>query len=87
MISREFKVDIKTFRRRQLTMLQHKLRVVMKCYTVNSFLLNDTNNTFSFQKSFKKCGIQINDSTINTGKYEVTEIPGSSEIILKVYVD
>ncbi len=87
MISREFKVNLKTFRRRKLTLLQHKLRVVMKCYTVNNFLLNETDNSFSFQKTFKKSGIQINDSTVNTGKFEVVEIPESDEIILKIYVD
>ena len=87
MISREFKVNLKTFRRRKLTLLQHKLRVVMKCYTVNNFLLNELDNSFSFQKTFKKSGIQINDSTVNTGKFEVVEIPESDEIILKIYVD
>lgn len=87
MISREFKINLKTFRRRKLTLLQHKLRVVMKCYTVNNFVLNDVDNSFSFQKTFKKSGIQINDSTVNTGKFETSEIPGSDEIILKVYVD
>lgn len=59
----------------------------MKCYTVNNFLLNDVDNTFSFQKTFKKSGIQINDSNVNTGKFEVTELPESDEIILRVYVD
>ena len=87
MISREFKISLKTFRRRKLTLLQHKLRVVMKCYTVNNFVLNDVDNTFSFNKTFKKSGIQINDKTLNTGKFEATEIPNSDEIILKVYVD
>jgi hypothetical protein len=87
MISREFKINLKTFRRRKLTLLQHKLRVVMKCYTVNNFVLNDVDNSFSFQKSFKKSGIQINDTTVNTGKFETSEIPDSDEIILKVYVD
>ena len=59
----------------------------MKCYTVNNFLLNDADNSFSFQKTFKKSGIQINDTTVNTGKFEAIEIPDSNEILLKVYVD
>lgn len=87
MISREFKINLKTFRRRKLTLLQHKLRVVMKCYTVNNFILNDVDNSFSFQKTFKKSGIQINDTTVNTGRFETTEIPDSEDIILRVYVD
>jgi hypothetical protein len=87
MIGREFKINLKTFRRRKLTLLQHKLRVVMKCYTVNNFVLNETTNTFSFQKTFKKSGIQINDTTVNTGRYETIDIPESEDIILKIYVD
>jgi hypothetical protein len=87
MLSREFKINLKTFRRRKLTLLQHKLRVVMKCYTVNNFVLNDQDNTFSFQKSFKKSGIQINDDTVNTGNFEVTDILNSDEILLRVNVN
>lgn len=59
----------------------------MKCYTVNNFILNDSDNTFSFQKTFKKSGIQFNDSTINTGRFEVVETADSKEIVLKIYVD
>lgn len=87
MIYREFKINLKTFRRRKLTLLQHKLRVVMKCYTVNNFFLNDSDNTFKFQKTFKKSGIQIVDNTINTGRFEVNPIPDSEDILLKIYVD
>lgn len=87
MISREFKIDLKTFRRRKLTLLQHKLRVVMKCYTVTNFALNDADNSFSFQKTFKKSGIQFTDNAVNTGRFEIIEIPESSDIILKIYVN
>lgn len=87
MISRSFKINQKVFRKRKLTLLQHKLRVVMKCYTINNFILNDQNNSFTFQKTFKKNGIQINDSTINTGNFLVEEVPGSEEIILKLNVN
>lgn len=87
MFTREFKVKLKTFRRRKLTLLQHKLRVVMKCYTVNSFTLNDTNNSFSFKKTYKKMGVTINDAVINTGKFEIIETSDPEEIILKVYVN
>jgi len=85
-MTRDFKVSLKTFRRTKLTYLQHKLRTVMKCYTVNSFILNDVDNTFVFKKTFKKCGIQINDNTLNTGKFEIIEIPDSDDIIVKIYV-
>lgn len=87
MISREFKIDLKTFRRRKLTLLQHKLRVVMKCYTVTNFTLNDADNSFSFQKTFKKSGVQFTDNSVNTGYFEIIEIPDSNDIILKIHVN
>jgi len=87
MIVREFKINKISFRKRKLTLLQHKLRVVMKCYTIHNFLINDENNSFSFQKTFKKSGIQIIDSTINTGKFNVIDLDESNEIILQINVD
>jgi len=53
MIAREFIIEKKLFLRRKLTILQHKLRVVMKCYTVVNFQLDDNENKFSFQKSYR----------------------------------
>lgn len=87
MITREFKIEQKVFRKRKLTLLQHKLRVVMKCYTINNFALDELKNSFSFQKTYKKSGIQINDPTINTGNFQVIEMDNSEEIILKLNVD
>lgn len=87
MITREFKINQKVFRKRKLTLLQHKLRVVMKCYTINNFVLDDLNNSFTFQKTFKKNGIQINDTTINTGNFQIIDLESSEDIILKLNVN
>lgn len=87
MISREFKIDLKTFRKRKLTILQHKLRVVMRCYTITNFILNDSDNTFSFQKTYRRSGIQFTDSSISTGKFEAVETGVEDKIILKIYVN
>lgn len=87
MISREFKVKLKEFRRKKLTLLQHKLRVVMKCYTVQDFNFNEDNNTFTFQKTYRKYGVKVVDPTINTGGIEIKETENSEDIILKVYVN
>lgn len=87
MISREFKIDLKTFRRRKLTILQHKLRVVMKCYTITNFVLNDSDNTFSFQKTYRRSGIQFTDSSVSTGKFETIEVEGDDKITLKINVN
>jgi len=87
MITREFIIEKKLFLRRKLTILQHKLRVVMKCYTVVNFKLDDNENKFSFQKSYRINKVRIDDSNTNTGGYSIEEIPTTDKIILKIYVD
>jgi hypothetical protein len=87
MIAREFIIEKKLFLRRKLTILQHKLRVVMKCYTVVNFQLDDNENKFSFQKSYRINKVRIDDSNVNTGGYSIEEIPTTDKILLKIYVD
>lgn len=87
MITREFIIEKKLFLRRKLTILQHKLRVVMKCYTVVNFNLDDNQGKFSFQKSYRINKIRIDDSNVNTGGYSFEEIPTTDKILLKIYVD
>lgn len=87
MIAREFIIDKKLFLRRKLTILQHKLRVVMKCYTVVNFQLNDNENKFSFQKSYRINKVRIDDSNTNTGGYSIEDIPTTDKVLLKIYVD
>jgi len=87
MIAREFIIEKKLFLRRKLTILQHKLRVVMKCYTVVNFQLDDNENKFSFQKSYRINKVRIDDSNVNTGGYSIEEIPTTDKVLLKIYVD
>jgi|688.fasta_scaffold1572085_1 hypothetical protein len=87
MIAREFIIEKKLFLRRKLTILQHKLRVVMKCYTVVNFQLDDNENKFSFQKSYRISKVRIDDENVNTGGYSIEEIPTTDKILLKIYVD
>ena len=87
MIAREFIIEKKLFLRRKLTILQHKLRVVMKCYTVVNFQLDDNENKFSFQKSYRISKVRIDDQNVNTGGYSIEEIPTTDKILLKIYVD
>jgi hypothetical protein len=87
MIGREFTIDKKTFLKRKLTILQHKLRVVMKCYTVVNFKLYDSENKFEFQKCYRVNKIRIDDPTLNSGKYSIEEIPSTDNIVLKIFVD
>jgi hypothetical protein len=87
MIARTFKISLKTFRRRKLTFLQQKLKTVMKCYTVQNFVLNDSENTFTFSKTYKKNGVIINSDSTTSGGFSIFEIPDSEDIIVKIYVD
>lgn len=87
MITREFIIEKKLFLRRKLTILQHKLRVVMKCYTVVNFQLDDNESKFSFQKSYRINKVRLDDSNINTGGYSIEEIPTTDKVLLRIYVD
>jgi len=59
----------------------------MKCYTINGFVLNDAESTFSFSKTYKKMGVVINVDTVNTGGFYTFEIPDTEDIMVKIYVD
>lgn len=85
MITRSFIINSDKFKRRKLTTLQHKLRVVMKCYTVFDFFLNENNNTFVFKKSHKINGIKLNLDKEHSGHYRVEEI-NENEINLHITV-
>lgn len=74
MYSRDFKLDKRKFRRRKSSILQHKLRVVMNCYTIVDFLLDDEKNSFSFKKSHKINGLRMNDSKEYAGRFEVYDL-------------
>lgn len=72
MTSREFIIDANRFDRRVLTELQHKLRTVLKCYTITDFLLNE-NGTFRFKKSYMIRKIRIDDPKEYAGSYAVSD--------------
>lgn len=52
MITYEYSTDVKRFRKRLISDLQHKLRVAMKCYTILNFHLNE-DKTFTFNAKFR----------------------------------
>lgn len=54
--------------------LQHKLRVVMKCYTVKNFIINEEDNTFTFNKTNRVRGIVISDKKNYSGSYETSKL-------------
>jgi hypothetical protein len=78
MYFKDFKIKKKIFRRRKSSTLQHKLRVLMKCYTVVDFYLDDENNKFTFKKTHKINGLKMNDPKEYSGRFEETEVDDES---------
>lgn len=81
MTSREFIIDAKRFDRRTLTEVQHKLRTLLKCYTITGFEMLDGGN-FKFKKSYMIRGARLDDpkeyhgfyviENVNEGKYKLS---------------
>ena len=89
MISQKFEISIREAEKRLTSTLQHKLRIVMKCYTIVNFQINENEQTFSFKKTNRIRGIVINDSKTYNGSFVLekkeTSIEGK-EYILNVVV-
>lgn len=74
MVYKDFKIKKKVFRRRKLSTLQHKLRVIMKCYTVVDFDLDFDTQEFTFKKTHKINGLKMDDPKEYSGRFEVKDI-------------
>lgn len=85
MVAKQFLVDSDRFNRRTRTTIQHKLRVVMNCYTISEFVMNEHNNTFSFKKNYKIHGKRLEDPKQFTGYFTVENVDNEkSKIIIVV---
>lgn len=78
MVFKDFNISKKIFRRRKLSTIQHKLRVLMKCYTVINFEIDDENQTFTFKKTHKINGLKMKDPKEYSGRFEVEDLDGES---------
>lgn len=74
MVCKDFKIKNKIFRRRKLSTLQHKLRVIMKCYTIVDFDLDDETQEFTFKKTHKINGLKMSDPKGYSGRFEVNDV-------------
>jgi len=74
MVYKDFKIKKKVFRRRKLSTLQHKLRVLMKCYTVVDFDLDYETQDFTFKKTHKINGLKMDDPKEYSGRFEVKDV-------------
>ena len=85
MVLKTFKIKTRIFKKRKLTTIQHKLRVIMKCYTIVGFDLNDDEQSFSFKKTHKINGLKMDDPKKYFGRFEVEEFD-EENINLKLIV-
>lgn len=74
MFLKDFKIKKKTFKRRKLSTLQHKLRVLMKCYTIVGFDLDEETQEFTFKKTHRINGLQMSDPKKHSGRFEVNDV-------------
>lgn len=84
----EYFVEKELFDRRTLTQLQHKLRVVLKCYTIQQFKLidyGDVSNGFQFKMTYRKNKIQFGENKIHHGSYTKEDL-GDSNYKITIYV-
>lgn len=76
---KSFDISIRKAERRLASTIQHKLRVVLNCYTVKNFEINEEEKTFSFNKTNRIRGIVINDSKNYQGYYTLEKNQNSIE--------
>lgn len=81
MPTRSFEIKTEEFARRGRSMIQHKLRVLLKCYTVYDFSMNEEEQTFLFKKSIRRNGVKRNDPKELSGKYELIDINEEKSVL------
>lgn len=70
MTSRDFIITESDFNKKKKTIIQHKIRTMLKCYTVQDFNLSEESQTFTFRQTFRVNGVQIAMKKVVEGRYE-----------------
>jgi len=86
MVVKSFIIKKRDFERKPITIFQHKLRTLMKCYTIRDLLLDEINYTITFKKSHKINGLKMEDPKEYVGRYEVLDTENEKEITLKLMI-
>jgi hypothetical protein len=86
MITWEFEVNRKLFDKRKSSILQHKLRPTLKCYTIKNFVLDEQTNEYTFNKSYKKGTIRFDDPKTDRGTFEISKAENTDKIKVKIIV-
>jgi len=86
MVTKSFKIKKTDFEKKPITTFQHKLRILMRCYTISNLILDEINFTIAFRKNHKINGLRMEDPKEYVGRYEVYESDKPTEIILKLMI-
>jgi hypothetical protein len=70
MTTRDFIIMEEDFHKKKKTIIQHKIRTMLKCYTVQDFNLSEESQTFTFRQTFRVNGVQVAMKKVIEGKYE-----------------
>ena len=86
----QFKIEKEKFHRRILSELQHKIRVPLKCYTLQGFKLNE-DNTFTFKKTVQKLiagnKMTIVDPVLHHGSYQKETLNEDTYVVTITFYD
>lgn len=80
MVTRDFAIKLDDVNKRLTTIVQHKLRLLMSCYTVYDFVYNEQTKVFTFKKTHAKRNhkvkstIQYKDHKEFSGTYNVVKL-------------
>jgi hypothetical protein len=74
MIQKSYLVKSKGLSNRLTTLIQHKLRNVVKCYSVGDFNLDIEAHTFTFHKIIRVNKTNINGEKVFSGFYTLSNI-------------
>ena len=85
MTQQSFLIEEKEYEKRLATLLQHKLRIVVRCYTILNLEIDYDNHTFNFSKSHWIKGFRMDDPKTYNGKYVANKQDGG-KIELTIYV-
>lgn len=83
MTSRVFIIKEDDFHKKKKTIIQHKIRTMLKCYTVQDFNLSEDSQTFTFRQTFRVNCVQIAMKKVVDGRYEFNHFIDESDNINK----
>jgi hypothetical protein len=86
MVSRTFTIHKDDMEIKPIRTLQHKLRVLMNCYTVRDVAIDEEKNEVYFKKTHRINGLKMKDPLYYVAKYEIERVEDSDNSLLKLSI-